>query len=45
VEAGLVGGSIEDYTGDPSNPIYDFNLAVERVHAAAEAARSLSLSR
>lgn len=40
-EAGLVGGSIEDYTGDPSNPIYDFGLAVERVHAAAEAARSL----
>jgi 2-methylisocitrate lyase-like PEP mutase family enzyme len=40
-EAGLVGGSIEDYTGDPSNPIYEFDLAVERVHAAAEAARSL----
>lgn len=40
-EAGLVGGSIEDYSGDPSNPIYDFNLAVERVHAAAEAVRSL----
>jgi 2-methylisocitrate lyase-like PEP mutase family enzyme len=39
--AGLVGGSVEDYSGDPSNPIYDFNLAVERVHAAAEAARSL----
>jgi 2-methylisocitrate lyase-like PEP mutase family enzyme len=39
--AGLVGGSIEDYSGDPSRPIYDFNLAVERVHAAAEAARSL----
>ncbi|HEX8282422.1 MAG TPA: isocitrate lyase/phosphoenolpyruvate mutase family protein [Pyrinomonadaceae bacterium] len=39
--AGLVGGSIEDYSGDPSNPVYDFNLAVERVHAAAEAARSL----
>jgi len=39
--AGLVGGSIEDYTGDPSNPIYDFSLAVERVHAASEAARSL----
>jgi 2-methylisocitrate lyase-like PEP mutase family enzyme len=39
--AGLVGGSIEDYSGDPSNPIYDFALAVERVHAAAEAARSL----
>lgn len=41
-EAGLVGGSIEDYSGDPANPIYDFNLAVERVHAAAEAARSLA---
>lgn len=40
-EAGLVGGSIEDATGDPANPIYDFNLAVERVHAAAEAARQL----
>ena len=40
-EAGLVGGSMEDYSGDPSNPIYDFGLAVERVHAASEAARSL----
>ena len=38
---GLVGGSIEDYSGDPSKPIYDFDLAVERVHAAAEAARLL----
>jgi 2-methylisocitrate lyase-like PEP mutase family enzyme len=40
-QAGLVGGSIEDYTGDLSNPIYEFELAVERVHAAAEEARSL----
>ena len=40
-QAGLVGGSIEDYSGDPSSPIYDFELAVERVHAAAEAARAL----
>ena len=40
-QAGVVGGSIEDYSGDPSNPIYDFDLAVERVEAAAEAARSL----
>jgi 2-methylisocitrate lyase-like PEP mutase family enzyme len=40
-QAGLVGGSIEDYSGDPSNPIYDFGLAVERVHAASEAAQSL----
>lgn len=37
-EIGLCGGSIEDATGDPSAPIYDFGLAVERVQAAAEAA-------
>jgi len=40
-EAGVVGGSIEDATGDPRNPIYDFPLAVERVHAAVEVARAL----
>jgi 2-methylisocitrate lyase-like PEP mutase family enzyme len=39
--AGVVGGSIEDATGDPDKPIYDFALAVERVQAAAEVARSL----
>jgi 2-methylisocitrate lyase-like PEP mutase family enzyme len=39
--SGIVGGSIEDYSGDPANPIYDFNLAVERVHAAAEAVHAL----
>jgi 2-methylisocitrate lyase-like PEP mutase family enzyme len=40
-EAGVVGGSIEDATGDPAQPIYDFPLAVERVHAAVEVARAL----
>jgi 2-methylisocitrate lyase-like PEP mutase family enzyme len=40
-EAGVVGGSIEDATGDPARPIYDFALAVERVQAAVEVARSL----
>lgn len=40
-EAGLAGGSIEDFTGDPASPIYGFNLAVERVHAAVEAAKKL----
>jgi 2-methylisocitrate lyase-like PEP mutase family enzyme len=40
-EAGLVGGSIEDSTGDPDRPIYDFQHAVERVAAAAEAAHAL----
>jgi 2-methylisocitrate lyase-like PEP mutase family enzyme len=38
---GLVGGSIEDQTGDPSKPIYDFEHAVDRVRAAVEVARSL----
>ncbi|HEX5319297.1 MAG TPA: isocitrate lyase/phosphoenolpyruvate mutase family protein [Stellaceae bacterium] len=42
-EAGLAGGSIEDFTGDRSNPIYGFNLAVERVHAAVEAAKRLPI--
>src|ERR1700730_8346816 len=37
-EAGAVGGSIEDYTGDRANPIYDFDLAVARVRVAAEVA-------
>jgi 2-methylisocitrate lyase-like PEP mutase family enzyme len=40
-EAGVVGGSIEDATGDPARPIYDFSLAVERVQAAVETARAL----
>jgi 2-methylisocitrate lyase-like PEP mutase family enzyme len=38
-EIGLAGGSIEDATGDSANPIYEFQLAVERVAAAAEMAR------
>ena len=40
-EAGLVGGSIEDASGDPSRPIYDLAHAVERIAAAVEAARAL----
>jgi 2-methylisocitrate lyase-like PEP mutase family enzyme len=40
-EAGLVGGSIEDATGDSAKPLYDITHATERVAAAAEAARSL----
>lgn len=40
-EAGVVGASIEDYTNDPANPIYDFDLAVERVQAAVEMAHAL----
>lgn len=40
-EAGLAGGSIEDATGDPAEPIYEFRHAVERIAAAAEVARAL----
>ena len=38
---GLVGGSIEDATGDRQKPHYDLGQATERVAAAVEAARAL----
>lgn len=38
---GVVGGSIEDATGVRDHPIYELEHAVERMRAAAEAARSL----
>ena len=38
---GLVGGSIEDATGNDKDPIYNFDLSVARIKAAVEAARSL----
>jgi 2-methylisocitrate lyase-like PEP mutase family enzyme len=37
----MVGGSIEDYSGDRTSPIYDFDLAVARVRAAAQVAHAL----
>ncbi len=40
-ETGLVGCTIEDATGNQDRPLYDFALAVERIAAAAQAARSL----
>ena len=40
-EAGAVGGSIEDFTGDAANPIYELDLAVARVRAAVEVAHGL----
>jgi 2-methylisocitrate lyase-like PEP mutase family enzyme len=39
--AGVVGGSIEDATGDRTQPLFDLELATERVVAAVEAARAL----
>src|SRR5512141_994896 len=41
-EAGLVCCSIEDATGDKDKPLYDIQLAAERIQAAAEAARAMS---
>jgi 2-methylisocitrate lyase-like PEP mutase family enzyme len=41
-EAGLVGGSIEDFSGDPERPLYDLAFAVERIAAAVNAARALA---
>lgn len=40
-ETGIVGGSIEDATGNADHPIYDLAFSVERVQAAVEAARAL----
>src|SRR5882672_9063863 len=38
---GLVGGSIEDASGDKDRPLYAIGQAVERIAAAAQAARAL----
>jgi 2-methylisocitrate lyase-like PEP mutase family enzyme len=40
---GLVGGSIEDATGDKDAPLYDLETAAVRVKAAVQAAQSLSI--
>ena len=40
-EIGLVGGSIEDATGNPQQTLYDAGLARDRVAAAVEAARAM----
>jgi 2-methylisocitrate lyase-like PEP mutase family enzyme len=40
-EIGLAGASIEDATYRPDHPIFARELAIERVHAAVEAARAL----
>ncbi|MEM7148462.1 MAG: isocitrate lyase/phosphoenolpyruvate mutase family protein [Pseudomonadota bacterium] len=41
VATGLAGCSIEDHTGDRSKPIYEFDLALERIEAAVAATRAL----
>ena len=37
VATGVAGLSIEDATGDPTSPLYDLPIAIERVRAAREA--------
>ena len=37
----MAGGSIEDHTGDKTDPIYPFELAVARIRAACEARDAL----
>lgn len=39
--SGVVGASIEDYTGDKNKPLYDTQLAIERIQAAKEAVKDL----
>jgi 2-methylisocitrate lyase-like PEP mutase family enzyme len=42
-EIGLVGASIEDATGDPAKPLFDLDLAQDRIAASVAAARSLGI--
>ena len=37
VDTGIAGVSIEDSTGEPAQPLYEFTLAVERIKAARRA--------
>ncbi len=37
-QLGMVGGGIEDFTGDPAKPLYELPLAAERIRAARVAA-------
>nr|WP_294864048.1 isocitrate lyase/phosphoenolpyruvate mutase family protein [uncultured Pseudogulbenkiania sp.] len=43
IAAGAVGGNIEDFSGEPSAPLFDLALAAERIRAAREAADASGL--
>lgn len=43
IDVGLAGGSIEDATWRPDEPIFDIGMAAERIRAAAEAIREQSI--
>jgi 2-methylisocitrate lyase-like PEP mutase family enzyme len=38
IQAGVVGGNIEDLSGDPQAPLFDLDLAADRIRAAREVA-------
>lgn len=38
IQAGVVGGNIEDLSGDPHTPLFDLELASDRIRAARETA-------
>jgi 2-methylisocitrate lyase-like PEP mutase family enzyme len=40
LEAGLAGCSVEDFSGDDDDPIYEIGLATERIRTAAEVAHT-----
>ena len=41
IDVGLAGGSIEDASGNAATPIFEFELAVERISAVSEAIKDL----
>jgi 2-methylisocitrate lyase-like PEP mutase family enzyme len=43
IDAGVAGFSIEDFTGNKTDPIYEIDLAADRVAAAAESAHDGSM--
>jgi 2-methylisocitrate lyase-like PEP mutase family enzyme len=43
IRCGLAGGSIEDHSADPAQPLYELELAVARIRAAREAADASGL--
>lgn len=44
IQAGVVGGNIEDLTGNPQAPLFDLELAADRIRAAREAADHSGIS-
>lgn len=43
IEVGAVGGNIEDYSGNPSSPLYSLDLSIERIKAARRAIQNAGM--